>query len=534
MSNPGARREGLFVALALAALYLVTMTGNHAEAEDAVGYANGIRDGLIGQVLHPHHLLWGALGWVVHNAALALGRDDGTLGELQAMNSIVAAAAVGFMWWWLATLGFRRIAVALACGVLAFSYGYWFYAGEAEVYLLSAAILVGCVAATHRAAKRPSVAAFATVGAVNALAVLAHDTNVLFAAVVLAALVLSGRGAPRAELLRRGVAYALTAVAIVVPAYAAAAIASGHTTPAQAADWISGYASNDEWGRFEAGSVPKAAAGGGRALLGGHAAFATDATREAAESLGSRNPREELFLMRDYPAWLAVLVLLLSVVVALLVVATAVRAVAERRELDDAHRSLGVLCVAWLGVYAAFFTWWEPINVEFWIAAWIPAAILLALPIAARGVRFERALVGALVGGLAVANLAGSILPARDAGNDYWRVRSQWYVEHATRRDMVITNDYVQKGYLAYFTPVRVVDAGDASLPEIHRHLATWRGPRVLASSEAFAPDADRFSTCAGSPSCALAGPLRREFLPGARVVGGGPLERVWLLKRPR
>src|SRR3712207_6632278 len=113
------------------------------------------------------------------------------------MNAVVAAAGVGFLWWWLAAIGLRRIAVALACGLLAFSYGYWFYAGEAEVYVLSAALLIGCLAAVHRAAVRPSAGAFALAGAVNALVVLAHDTNVLFAAVVLVALVGPGRAAPR-------------------------------------------------------------------------------------------------------------------------------------------------------------------------------------------------------------------------------------------------------------------------------------------------------------------------------------------------
>lgn len=531
----GARREAALVAAALAVVYLLTLTGNHGEAEDAVNYASGIRDGLTGQALHPHHLLWGALGWLVHNAALALGRDgEGTLGELQAMNAVLAAAGVGFLWWWLRSVGFRRIAVVLACGVLAFSYGYWFYAGEAEVYVLAAALLVGCLAAAHRAAVQPSVRAFAVLGAVNALAVLAHDTNVLFAAVALTALVVSRGDAPRAELVRRGAAYALVAVAVTVPAYAAAAAANGHTTPGQAYDWISGYAENDEWGKLEPGSVPKAAAGAGRALIGGHTAFATGATRDAAERLGNRNPREELFLMRDYPAGLAVAVMVLSLAVLLMLGAAVLRLVRARRELGEPRRRLALLCLAWLGVYAAFFTWWEPINVEFWIAAWVPASILLALPLADRAVRRETGLVAALVGGLAIANLAGSIIPAQDEADDYWRVRGQWYSDNATSRDLVITNNYVQKGYVAYFASPSVLDGGQTYTAQIRRLLANWPGPRVIASSEAFYPDADRFSTCAGGgQSCEDAEVYRREFRAGARVIDGGPLERVYLLRRP-
>lgn len=533
MRAPGPRREALLVTAALAVLYLLTLTGNHAEAEDAINYANGLEEGLIGQALHPHHLLWGGIGWIVHNVALALGREAGTLGELQAMNAVVGAAGLGFLWWWLRTLGLRPAAVALGCGVLAFSYGYWFYAGEAEVYVLGAALLIVCLAAAHRAVARPSLASFAALGAANALAVLAHDTNVLFAAVALAALLVSRADASAAELLRRATAYAFVAAAIVVPAYAAAALANGQSTPAQAYDWVSGYASNDEWGKLEASSVPKALVGGGRALVGGHAVFANDSTRDIVESLGSRNPREELFLMRDYPGGLGAAILALAALVLALFGTAIVRAVRARHALTEDHRALAVLCLAWFGMYAAFFTWWEPINVEFWIAPAIPVAILLALGASARPFAREPLFVAALVAGLALANLVGSILPAQDEDDDYWRVRSEWYADNTTRSDLVITNNYVQKGYVAYFAPARAEDAGDSPPAEVAAFPRTWPGTRVIASQEAFFPDADEYSSCDDGRSCRLARVLRPRLLPGARVIGGGPWERVYLLRRP-
>src|SRR5262249_49653152 len=45
--------------------------------------------------------------------------------------------------------------------------------------------------------------------------------------------------------------------------------------------------------------------------------------------------------------------------------------------------SFGLL--TWLLVYGAFFLWWEPENIEFWIASLPPALLLLAL--ALRGAR---------------------------------------------------------------------------------------------------------------------------------------------------
>ncbi|MDQ3936752.1 MAG: hypothetical protein M3340_19200, partial [Actinomycetota bacterium] len=319
-------REAALVAVGLAVVYLLTLTANHAEAEDALSYAAGIRTGAAGEVLHPHHVLWGALGWLAHNAALALGHDGGPLGVLQVQNALTGALGVGLLWWWLRSLGWRPLACALACGLLGFSYGWWFYSGEAEVYVLSATLLIACAAAAHRAALRPSVRAFGVLGAVNGLAVLAHDTNVLFAGVALTALAIGRGTAPRAELVRRFAAYGLVATAVVVPAYATAALVNGRETPAQAYDWITSYASSGKWGKVQASSPPKAASGAGRALVGGHFAFAVDATEDALERVGGRNPREELFFMRDYPTGLAVALLVLAALVAALLVVAVARA----------------------------------------------------------------------------------------------------------------------------------------------------------------------------------------------------------------
>ena len=61
------------------------------------------------------------------------------------------------------------------------------------MYTLSAFALVLSLWAAWHASDRPSVRAFAALGVANGFAVLAHATNVLFAAVALAAVVLAWR-----------------------------------------------------------------------------------------------------------------------------------------------------------------------------------------------------------------------------------------------------------------------------------------------------------------------------------------------------
>jgi hypothetical protein len=538
-------REGATVAGGMAVLYLLTLTANHTEAEDALEYASGITSGKVSEVLHPHHVLWGALGWLTHNAALALGFGGGALPVLQVQNALTGAIGIGLLWWWLRSIGWPIRAVVTACGVVGFSYGYWFYSGEVEVYVLSATLLVACIAAAHRAAVEPSVRRFAVLGAVNGLAVLAHDTNVLFALVTLAALLISRRGAPWAEVARRGAAYAAVAVAVVVPAYAGAALANGRETPAQAADWIGEYAGTGEWGHARPSSVPNAIVGGGRALVGGHFAFSNDRLADELKRSRGRNPREEAFLMRDFPGWLGVALLVVSAAVAIALAFAAAGTWRARRRLDASQRALALLATCWAIAYIVFFTWWEPLNIEFWVATWVPLALLggLALVATGHGARRNTILAAVLVGGLALVNLIGSILPWHSEENDYWRVRGQWYEREARPSDLVIANSFEQWTYLEHFTDAALIDVeqmygeqgGDprAFVAAVRRSIDDWPGERVLASREAFDPDGDRWSNCTGTgDACAAATILKPELMPGARVIHRDGLETVWELPR--
>ena len=541
-----ARREGALVALAMAVLYLLTLTANHTEADDAVSYAVGIREGdTDAAVLHAHHLLWGAIGWVGHNAALALGFDGGALEVLQVQNALTGAVGIGLLWWWLRSIGWPVLACVSACGVLAFSYAYWFYSSETEVYVMSAAMLVLCLAASYRAMRDPTVRNFALLGLASGLAVLAHDTNGLFGLVAGVVLVASRGDAPRGELVRRGLAYAAVAVVLVVPAYTAAVLVNGYDTPRKAYDWITGYTHSSEWGETRASQVPKAVAGAARSLVGGHYVFSNDTLADPLDRLGGRNPREERFLMRDFPPWLAVVLLLPTALVAALLAAGGVAVARGRKRLGERDRAIALVCVAWAVIYGVFAVWWDPLNVEFWIVVWIPLAVLAGLPFAgdeAPAPRRARVGVAALVGLLFLVNLVGSILPQTSEDDDYWHARNSWYDREVAPGDVVIANNYHQTAYLGYFSDVPAIDAGrvDAEVGGDPRALVdtlrggidSFAGDRVFMSREAFDPAGDPWSNCKAGEQCRIAAVLRPAFEPRARVVHRDEVETVWELGR--
>ena len=139
--------------------------------------------------------------------------------------------------------------------------------------MIATLFLIVSLVAAYRAVEHPSLARFGLLGVANGMAVLGHQTNVLFAGAALAALLLAGRGAPDARPLRLAAAYAAGAIAVVVPAYAAAVLAHGLDTPREVHKWLTLYVQEDAGGQVAASAVPKALIDASRAVIGGHFTF---------------------------------------------------------------------------------------------------------------------------------------------------------------------------------------------------------------------------------------------------------------------
>lgn len=481
------------------------------------------------------------MGWAAYHCALLLGYGGGPLLPVQITNVFIGALGAALVWFLLRTVTRDFIVASAGCGILAFSYGYWWYSVEVEVYMLSVAFLICSLLIAHRAALRPKAGSFAALGATTGLAVLAHVTNVLFGAVAMVAVLYAARALPPRRLANCAAAYAGVVAGVVLPAYVLAIRVIGFSSPDEVLEWQTDYAQNDAWGGWGISALPKAVIGAGRSLTGGHFALSLDPARDLAyRVLPTQSLREEVFLVRDLGPASAVLLLLLVVAV-LLMLAVLAAGWLRRPDLNGSARVLAVLCLSWLVPYAVFFTWWEPDNVEFWIAAWVPLAILLALPLSANGSPVSRGRASGvllIVAVLFAVNLFGSVLPQHGLQNDYWRLRYSWYENSAKPSDMVVANDYIGASYLDYFSRAEVIYTGSLSEPEdlgdeLQRHIRTSRAQRVLFSGDAFFPAADTFSRCVNG-ICERASAAREEFLPRTHVVSDLPLEKVRELELDR
>jgi hypothetical protein len=354
---------------------------------------------------------------------------------------------------------------------------------------------------------------------------------------------LAWRTQPLGAVTRFGISYACAAAAVVAPAYMLASAVVGLESPSQFYDWFTALEQSGNWGFWTSTTPLRAAIGAARALVGGQFLFSIDAVRDFVESRLGWQPREELYLVRNMSSGATVLTAALLLVAVLGLVALAGGWI-RRPRLDKHGITFAVLSTVWIVTFAPFFAWWEPVNLEFWIALWVPAAILLALPLSVAGpVRWQRlrpGLVAVVLGGLLVANLVGGILPQRSESNDYWRTRVSWYEQNATADDVVVSAGYLWSSYIRYFSAAGTIDVFEffadqenpnAGVEALQRQLRQASG-RVFISSEVFYPEQDEYSCCVRSArDNSMAEVMRQAFLGEAEVIVETPLEQVYQLR---
>lgn len=466
LDSSTARRETLVVAGVAAAAYLLTLSSVPALSHDSLTYLLAIEEGGAA-LLHPHHLAYNALGRAWLELLGPLGLADDPLRALESLNALLGATAVALVWFVLRVRGaLGRVAAVAGTAGAGLSFGVWYYSVSVEVYLLSLVLLLATfVALTTARRTRGTIVA---VGLLNGLAVLGHQANVLFAVVVAVEL---GRHVSWRTALARLAAYGAAAAGVVVAAYGAAlALVVRPGSPSEAADWFVRYAQEEGYWHLGPEAPVEAAAGFGRALVGGQFAFRLDSVQQRmTEMYGGRSLVDEIFLTRTLSPALVVGLMCLTVSGAVLLFATVVQGLRRRDELPAQPRRLLRPLLTWFAVYALFFCVWEGLNPEFHIpqvtVLWMVGALTATPAIRASGAAAGRpsrrtiALVAAAVC-IATANGVGTIVPATDPANDPYALRYIALGEHVTTGDLVVVDHpHLGLGYTARHTDAAAIPA---------------------------------------------------------------------------
>lgn len=392
------------------ALYLLTLTKVHTY--DALSYILDVDRKPWPELFHPHHLLYGPLGAFIRWLATGLGWQGSAELWLQAVNALAGAAGVALIFLLgHAVTGSMMAALAAALSV-GWSYAYWYYAVEVEVYTFAAVALIAALWLLAAIARWPRWQTACWLGVAHGMAVLGHQTNALLAVPALVTLGLAVTN--HRDRLRLTIAYLLPLGFIVGGAYLGVALGvSGMRRWEEVWAWLTGYARTGFWGG------------------------AIDGAKLAGLGKG----------------WSETLAMNGGAIVGVLACALLL---AGWRGIARLPRSLLAGLLSWLLVYGLFFLWWEPDNIEFWIASLPPLAVLLSAALATRHPldRWRAGLAGVAGVALAVALFAlnlPAIVERGDANRDLQRRIAAALAEYSQPGDLIIVPDGVLELYLPHY-----------------------------------------------------------------------------------
>lgn len=497
----GIARWVLPLGLALLAFALYIATRSDVHTLDALTYIRNV-DQRAELFFHPNHLLYSPTGWLFWQSWRLLGYRGNSEIPLQALNSL-AAAACGFGFYRVVLQVTRKWSAALvAAGLLLFNYAAWYFAVEVEVYMLALIWLVWCLALLVEAVQRPRRRTAPLLGFALGMAALYHQTNVLLVPVVAAALGLSS-SSWRVRISRL-LQTAAIAGAIVGLGYGLIAFGyNGYRSYRQFHDWMFFLADTGLWGRSSRGRLAD--------LLSG---LSNSISTEGA-----------------WAFWLAIGVLLLLGLPA-----------AVRR-----WPRLVLLCGMWLGLYGAFFTWWEGENIEFWIATFLPLWFLVGLSVArlpdgwkrmgsATTQRFPLGVVACALPVLLAWHNYPIIYLRGDARQDLQRQVADRVKSVSSRDDLIVSSGGVLEIYMTFYEDRRNVRTVNGAISEtggdIPAALARLReaidtsvraGLAVLVDREALKPIPDRNGLrypITQAQLDAFWGPYRAAFEPAVNYNG--------------
>lgn len=400
-------------------LYLLTLT--HVHTFDALSYVTSVERKPWTELFHPHHLAYGPLGALMLTLGRALGYDGGAALPMQLVNVFAGALGVALFYATTRAATGRTDAALPAALLLGGSYAFWYYAVEIEVYTVATLFLIICLASIiqpHPLTVRRCLA----LGVAQGGAILFHQTNVLFCIPVAFIALADLRVAKniRTSISRWAVyAVALVLVTALPYLYVMLIVSNFRTIDAMLA-WLTEYARTGWWGGPLTINTPVNLGTGLSDTLaqpgGGWFSLALGVTAAWA---GGQRFRQRIS-SADQPGtpptaipWAAL--------------------------------------IAWLATYGAFFAWWEPDNIEFWIASLPPACLIFAWALA-QARRWSAPIQASLaIVGIMVWVNYGSITQRGNPATDLQRLIARELAAHSTSSDLLIVPDGLQELYLPYY-----------------------------------------------------------------------------------
>ena len=432
------RYDSTLLGLGVFLLYLAWPSRLHLF--DGVACAVAVELGDLRHLVHGNHLIYGVVGLVFHRFLGGLGVPLNALFSLQLMDSLLGAAGAGIFFSLLRRIGYDRKTAAFCSLGMSFSYAYWLWSLEANVYLLGLVCLLLALRASLSDRPRPYHIAFW-----HGLAMLGHGANALFVLVPIASL-WARSPSPREDTAK----YLTTAAAFVLAAYTLSAML-----------WIRPDSSEG----LKLWLLGSAALGEGRSLRwqGGFEGWNNllDWIRTSGRVVSTMGAL-------GAPVWLAAL---------------ASPFLAGR---EQARATLSGWL--WLPAYLALFLFWQPYNLIYRVTdaapLWLLAAPAVSLALSGA---FTRVLAALFLAAVFAVNLGSVVMPNSRAENNPSLQKALW-ISSATPEDAWVCAEENDEVYLPYFgrrhpLNLRYFKGREAALLERVRAIQKDGAPVYLTSS---------------------------------------------------
>ena len=360
---------------------------------------------------YAHHLGYNYLQLAASHLTPLFHPPSSPIYILQYLSMAAGLAGVYLLYRLLLRLGAGGNRALLYSGCMMLAYGYWHYSQQADVHVISAAMLIGFAYLFYGYLEHPSVRRAAGLGVLLGLTTFMHQISVLLLpAVALAAFIRARQGAIALRPVGAfAVPYFLTGI---LPYPLIARYVVGTRTFTDFHWWLTSTSRWGGWGAWRMTTLPATAIGLTRTLVGSHYLLALGPfTKLAHWVFPIASLQDEMAVAQWGPPWLRMVLLAIEVVILVLTLRALVGGVRRLRGFVQAKPAFAAFLVAWLAVMGVFFVWWAPERVDFWIA-WLPALIaVLAYPGERRSCRVGRLAVIAFLAGLFAVNFFGSIYP---------------------------------------------------------------------------------------------------------------------------
>jgi hypothetical protein len=361
---------------------------------DASEYILRIDAGTANSLFHPHHLIYNAIGFGTLQMLKLLGLSINTAHLMQILNSIATAATLSIFYIVLLRFSTRTIIAAVFTLMFGFTNAVWEYTVEVEVYVVGLLFLTASLMLITKYLNkdtRPGSWEMIWLGVLGSLACLIHQMNILFVAVIVTFIFLTGHDfKSRAKMFAF---YAMPMIVVVGGAYAAVGFALGLLPNiASFLNWMTMYFHVGDWGYFALNKFPIVAYALQKVFF--KASFLRD------------------WLITGHIEQSQIVFLILFTIGAVLLISLVVIFILKFRTILQSNRKLIPILIVWIFVYAIFIFWWDPLTHELWIPILSPLWLVLLLAFEKWKIKFsfKNTFIYSLVGLLLIVNFA-DILP---------------------------------------------------------------------------------------------------------------------------